>query len=44
MPVWWAQSEWFLWILKDGGLLHPHSFLLGKPDSEGKDPEDTYAA
>lgn len=45
MPVWWAQSEWFLWILKDGGLLHPHSFLLGKPGMEaGEDPEDTYAA
>lgn len=32
MPPEWAQSEWYLWILKDGDLLHPHAFLLGKAD------------
>lgn len=34
MPVEWAQSEWYLWVLKDASLLHPHSFLLGKPASD----------
>jgi 8-oxo-dGTP diphosphatase len=34
MPVEWAQWEWPLWVLKDASLLHPHSFLLGKPPSE----------
>ncbi|MFQ5986004.1 MAG: NUDIX domain-containing protein [Thermoplasmata archaeon] len=34
MPVEWAQSEWYVWVLKDASLLHPHSFLVGKPSSE----------
>lgn len=37
MPVEWAQSEWYLWILKDGGLLHPHAFLLGKPATDSSE-------
>lgn len=36
MPLWWAQSEnnWFLSVLKDGEVLHPHSFLLGNPNAD----------
>lgn len=30
MPIEWAQSEWYVWVLKDASLLHPHSFLVGK--------------
>ncbi len=32
IPVWWVRAQWFLWVLKDAGLIHPHSFLLGKPE------------
>lgn len=34
MPLAWAQWEWPLWVLKDAGLVHPHSFLLGKASSD----------
>lgn len=37
IPPEWAQSEWYLWILKDASLLHPHSFLIGKPPGVGGD-------
>ncbi|MCJ2520688.1 MAG: NUDIX domain-containing protein [Candidatus Thermoplasmatota archaeon] len=33
MPLEWARSQWYLWVLKDAGLLHPHAFLLGKAPS-----------
>ncbi len=31
IPRSWVRAQWFLWVLKDASLLHPHSFLLGKP-------------
>lgn len=33
VPPEWARSQWYLWILKDVGLVHPHFLLLGKPPS-----------
>ncbi len=33
IPTEWIRSGWELSVLKDAGLLHPHSFLLGKPSS-----------
>lgn len=39
LPLEWVRNQWYLWIMKDASLLHPHSFLLGKvPENlEGKD-------
>lgn len=31
VPPEWARSQWYLWVLKDVGLVHPHFLLLGRP-------------
>lgn len=33
IPLGWVRTPWYLWVLKDAELLHPHAFLLGKAPS-----------